>query len=106
MVGDEDINFKMIGTNVSSVVGQLDDVRRHPKYVKSSPHTPLLSYISVAGGWSLACPAPSPEGRMALDLSTCIILCIELFTSVNPYHCLAFVVEPGENMAVCTEDLA
>lgn len=32
-MGDGDINFKMIGTNVSSVVGQLDDLRRHPKSV-------------------------------------------------------------------------
>ncbi|KAF6035763.1 GNPTAB [Bugula neritina] len=31
VVGDQDINFKMIGTNLSHVVGQLDDLRRHPK---------------------------------------------------------------------------
>ncbi|XP_067931267.1 N-acetylglucosamine-1-phosphotransferase subunits alpha/beta-like [Watersipora subatra] len=31
LLGDEDIHFKMIGTNLSSVVGQLDDLRRHPR---------------------------------------------------------------------------
>ena len=30
-MGEEEVTFKMIKTNVSSVVGQLDDIRRHPK---------------------------------------------------------------------------
>jgi len=30
-MGDEEMVFKMIGTNVSTVVGQLDAIRRHPK---------------------------------------------------------------------------
>ena len=33
VVGDEEISFKMVKTNVSSVVGQLDDIRRNPKCV-------------------------------------------------------------------------
>ena len=32
-MGDEEISFKMVKTNVSSVVGQLDDIRRSPKFV-------------------------------------------------------------------------
>lgn len=31
-MGDDDIHFKMIGTNLSTVVGQLDALRRHPRY--------------------------------------------------------------------------
>ncbi|XP_077995035.1 N-acetylglucosamine-1-phosphotransferase subunits alpha/beta-like [Glandiceps talaboti] len=31
VLGDEEIAFKMIRTNVSQVIGQLDDVRRNPK---------------------------------------------------------------------------
>ena len=30
---EDEVAFKMIKTNVSSVVGQLDDIRRDPKYV-------------------------------------------------------------------------
>ena len=29
---DNDLAFKMIRTNVSHVVGQLDDIRRNPRY--------------------------------------------------------------------------
>ncbi|CAG5121922.1 unnamed protein product [Candidula unifasciata] len=31
IVNDDDIAFKMVHTNVSHVVGQLDDIRKHPK---------------------------------------------------------------------------
>ena len=31
VLGDEEVAFKMIHTNVSHVVGQLDDIRKHPK---------------------------------------------------------------------------
>lgn len=31
IVDDADIAFKMIHTNISHVVGQLDDIRKHPK---------------------------------------------------------------------------
>ncbi|XP_022082815.1 N-acetylglucosamine-1-phosphotransferase subunits alpha/beta-like isoform X2 [Acanthaster planci] len=31
ILGDEDIAFKMIRTNVSQVIGQLDDIRKNPK---------------------------------------------------------------------------
>ncbi len=31
ILGDEEIAFKMIKTNVSQVVGQLDDIRKNPK---------------------------------------------------------------------------
>ena len=31
-VGEDHVTFKMIRTNVSQVVGQLDDIRKHPKY--------------------------------------------------------------------------
>lgn len=30
-MNDEEVAFKMIQTNVSKVVAQLDDIRRHPK---------------------------------------------------------------------------
>ena len=30
---EDEVAFKMIKTNVSHVVAQLDDIRRHPKYV-------------------------------------------------------------------------
>lgn len=31
-MGEEEIAFKMIRTNVSHVVGQLDDIRKNPRY--------------------------------------------------------------------------
>ena len=31
MMNDDEIAFKMIHTNVSQVVGQLDDIRKRPK---------------------------------------------------------------------------
>ncbi len=33
-MGEEDIAFKMIRTNVSHVVGQLDDIRKNPRFVQ------------------------------------------------------------------------
>ncbi len=30
-MGDEEVAFKMIQTNVSQVIGQLDDIRKNPK---------------------------------------------------------------------------
>lgn len=33
-MGEEEIAFKMIRTNVSHVVGQLDDIRKNPRYHK------------------------------------------------------------------------
>lgn len=32
IMGEEEIAFKMIRTNVSHVVGQLDDIRKNPRY--------------------------------------------------------------------------
>lgn len=33
-MGEEEIAFKMIRTNVSHVVGQLDDIRKNPRFVQ------------------------------------------------------------------------
>lgn len=32
-MGEEEIAFKMVRTNVSHVVGQLDDIRKNPRWV-------------------------------------------------------------------------
>lgn len=32
IMGEEEVAFKMIRTNVSHVVGQLDDIRKNPRY--------------------------------------------------------------------------
>ncbi len=34
IMGEEEIAFKMIRTNVSHVVGQLDDIRKNPRFVQ------------------------------------------------------------------------
>lgn len=45
IMGEEEIAFKMIRTNVSHVVGQLDDIRKNPRYVQGLP-----SYFVVHNG--------------------------------------------------------
>ena len=40
IMGEEEIAFKMVRTNVSHVVGQLDDIRRNPRSERRSTHTP------------------------------------------------------------------
>lgn len=37
IMGEEEIAFKMIRTNVSHVVGQLDDIRKNPRYREGHP---------------------------------------------------------------------
>lgn len=32
IMGEEEIAFKMVRTNVSHVVGQLDDIRKNPRW--------------------------------------------------------------------------
>ena len=39
-MGEEEIAFKMVRTNVSHVVGQLDDIRRNPRSERSGTHAP------------------------------------------------------------------
>lgn len=44
VMGEEEIAFKMVRTNVSHVVGQLDDIRKNPRWAEV-PKTDPLSYF-------------------------------------------------------------
>lgn len=41
IMGEEEVAFKMIRTNVSHVVGQLDDIRKNPRFALPNVHSIL-----------------------------------------------------------------
>ena len=46
-MGEEEIAFKMVRTNVSHVVGQLDDIRKNPRSERSQGDFPLDSLLCI-----------------------------------------------------------
>lgn len=44
-MGEEEIAFKMVRTNVSHVVGQLDDIRKNPRWGYVHKTDPFIDFF-------------------------------------------------------------
>ncbi|PNI65151.1 GNPTAB isoform 9, partial [Pan troglodytes] len=63
IMGEEEIAFKMIRTNVSHVVGQLDDIRKNPRISLCCPSwsAVMQTWLTVAStSWAQAILPPQP----------------------------------------------